>query len=82
MTRIESATERLHIAIESLVTAITETCVNDGTMSFRDADKIANMTLAESITQIGIVSFTEGLKAGIEQHKNTINQQVVYNPNR
>lgn len=80
MTRIESATEHLHIAIESLVTAITETCVNEGSMSFRDADKIANMTIAESITQMAIISFTEGIKEGIRQRENTINQQVVYNP--
>jgi hypothetical protein len=70
MTRIESATEHLHIAIESLVKAIVETCVNDGTMSFRDADKLANMTIAESITELGLNSFAEGLKAGILHNTN------------
>ena len=67
MTRIESATEHLHIAIQSLLNAIAETCVNEGTMSFRDADKLANMTIAESITELGLNSFAEGLKAGIER---------------
>ena len=65
MTRIESATEHLHIAIQSLLNAIAETCVNEGTISFRDADKLANMTIAESITELGLNSFAEGLKAGI-----------------
>ena len=70
MTRIESATEHLHIAIQSLLNAIAETCVNEGTMSFRDAEKLANMTLAESITNVGVSSFAEGLKAGIIQKDN------------
>jgi hypothetical protein len=69
MTRIESATEHLHIAIESLVKAIAETCVNDGTMSFRDADKVASMTLAEAITEVGIKAFIKGVAAGVEQEQ-------------
>lgn len=69
MTRIESATEHLHIAIQSLVKAIVDTCVNEGTMSFRDADKLANMTIAESITYLGLSSFAQGLAEGIKQEQ-------------
>lgn len=69
MTRIESATEHLHIAIQSLLNAIAETCVNEGAMSFRDAEKLANMTLAESITHVGLSSFAQGLAEGIKQEQ-------------
>ena len=69
MTRIESATEHLHIAIESLLKAIVDTCVNDGTMSFREAQALADMTVSASIVDLGINSFCQGLACGIEHEQ-------------
>ena len=65
MNRIELAKETLQHAIDNMVDAIVKTCVEDGEISFVQAEEISNATIADSMAQ-GMVSVAaSALAAGL-----------------